>query len=504
MHMKNRPKFPRVLTFLVLIATSLFLNVSSALAVIGEGDIRIRVDDELGTAITGANVRIQCSGDTVLVVSDGGGNDSNATAGIIDIASTSSGFTAESGGAGCATNSETITVASASFPGYVHPTSDIVTSYSTTALTDGGASLSFSLKVTVVNQELGTGLTINGTAASASVAGKTTTYNGGSAYIPVKVSDGSFTLTAGADGYVNKTLTTITIASRSQQTAHFDDGTDAGANDWVGNVVTFAVKMVLTVVNRFGQTFSNKTGATVTAGNSLGTSCTDNVTGSYYCAVPLNHTATTVSATLVGYGTNTATYTDRTVGSDAQGSTTITITEGGASGGGSYTTPTLTPSPAPTISAIPVASTPTPTPTPSIFTTPEPVSSPTATPTAVKAKLFRKVNDPKVYVQDLDGVLSWVKSLAEFNAAGYQWSDVKIISGKEFGQMKIMAKGGVRVVKDLRWLNVRTGGSLKDKVIGKALAGQEFVFIEMANGWYKIQKDGSNWGWVSGRYVNEI
>src|SRR3989344_1431236 len=360
--MKNYAKRLRTLVCLVVVVSFVFLNIGSALAVIGEGDIRFRIDDELGTAITGGISRFKCSGDTVIVVSDGGGSDSNATAGIIDIASTSSNFTAESGGAGCDTNAEAFTVASASFPGYIWTTANTLTTYSTTALSNSGSSLSFSLKATVINQELGTALTINGTAASASVAGKTTTYSGNAAYIPVKVSDGSFTVTAGADGYVNKTFTTITISSRSQQTVHFDDGTDAGANDWVGNALTFALKMVLTVVSRFGDTFSNKTGATVTAGDNLGISCTDNVTGSYYCAVTLAETATTVSATLAGYGTNTTTYTDRTVGSDAQGSKTITITEGGAGGGGDYVAPTPTPSASPTGSVSPSPST-TPTPT---------------------------------------------------------------------------------------------------------------------------------------------
>lgn len=502
-YMKNCTKPFKALISLVVVIAFIFLNIGSALAVIGEGDIRFRIDDQFGTAITGGISRFKCSGDTVIVVSDGSGSDSNGSAGIIDIASTSSNFTAESGGAGCDTNAESFTVASASFPGYIWTTANTLTSYSTTALSDSGSSLSFSLKATIVNQELGTALTVNGTIASASVVGKTTTYSGNAAYIPVKVSDGSFTVTAGADGYVNKTFTTITISSRSQQTVHFDDGSDAGANDWVGNALTFAVKMVLTVVNRFGGTFSNKTGATVTAGNDLGTSCTDNVSGSYYCAVPLSHTATTVSATLQGYGTNTATYTDRTVGSDAQGSTTITITEGGAGGGGSYVEPTPTPSATPTASATPAVSTSTPAPTLSV--TPGPAVSPTATPAVlVKAILFRKASDPKVYVRTVDGTLSWIRTLAEFNAAGYRWSDVKIISGKEFGQMKIASKGKVRVVKGLRWLNVRADGSLKGKVIGKALSGQEFTFIEMTNGWYKVQKDGQDWGWVFGGYAKEF
>lgn len=354
----------RFLILFSVILTVFLLDFGYALAVIGEGDFRFRVDDQLNTAITGAYARIRCSGDTVLVVADGSGNDSNGTAGIIDIASTTAGFTAESGGAGCATNSETINVSSASFPGYIWTTSNILTSYSTTALNNGGSSLSFSLKITAVEQELQTALTINGTAASSSVAAKTTTYSGGAGYIPVKVSDGSFTLTIGGDGYVNKTLTAITIASRSQQTAHFDDGTDAGANDWVGNRLPFGHKIT---VNESGG--GPITVGTVTAGDSSGTTCTAGTgsnAGNRYCAVPLANTATTATFRHDDFESATATYTDRATGSDAQTTATINAFKKPSSGGGGVPfTPTPTPTPTPT-------STPTPELTPAPTPTPEP------------------------------------------------------------------------------------------------------------------------------------
>jgi hypothetical protein len=57
-------------------------------------------------------------------------------------------------------------------------------------------------------------------------------------------------------------------------------------------------------------------------------------------------------------------------------------------------------------------------------------------PAGTTANLYRKAGDPKVYVQGSDGTLTWVKTIEEFNTAGYKWADVKMISGAEFAQMK--------------------------------------------------------------------
>ena len=117
--------------------------------------------------------------------------------------------------------------------------------------------------------------------------------------------------------------------------------------------------------------------------------------------------------------------------------------------------------------------------------------------TPVSATLFRKANDPKVYVQGSDGTLTWVKTIEDFNAAGYSWANVKVISGEEFGKMRV--GGSVRVAKGIAFLRVRSGPSTAYKVVGQVLPGQELRFTEVQNGWYHISS-----GWVSGAYAKEF
>ena len=138
----------------------------------------------------------------------------------------------------------------------------------------------------------------------------------------------------------------------------------------------------------------------------------------------------------------------------------------------------------------------TPTPTPS----PENEIVPTYTPAVTSggtAKLFKKTNDQKVYVQKSDGTLSWVKTLNEFNSAGYSWSNVRTVSGTELVKMPI--GGNVKVVNGISFLRVRSSSSTAGKIAGKVLPGQVLPFTQISsNGWYKISS-----GWVSGAYVKE-
>ena len=536
----------------------IFFVVLSALApgtvfgaFLGKG-IRVTVDDELNVRMSAgqAYFHFKCDGDTVLTIKDGGTGDTNPAAGIIGISSTSTNFKATSGGAGCDTaTTEAFTVASVSFPGYVHSTAIAVDTYSGTASTSVGASLSFSFKIGAVENELGNSLTlVDGNTASASVAGYTTTYNAAAAaYIPIPVSAGAFTLTVGADGYKNRTIESITTASRSQATAHFDGEADAGATDWATSGLLYAAKLIVGGLTRFGESVTG-VGRTVTAGDNSATSCTDNNDGSYYCAVPLADTG--VIATVAAFGglnlTRTCTYDERTVASDAQSTCSITATEssGAGSGGGTVYEPILTPTPesTPTPEATPVI---TPTPIPGLSPTPTPVSATlyrkandpkvyvqgsdgtlswvktieefnTAgykwsdvqvisgeafaklnVPSSGTVSLFRKANDPKVYAQGSDGTLSWVKTIEAFNAAGYSWADVKMISGEEFGKMRV--GGSVRIVKGIAFLRVRSGPSTANNVVGQVLPDQELKFTEVKNGWYHI-----NSGWVSGVYAKEF
>ncbi len=152
----------------------------------------------------------------------------------------------------------------------------------------------------------------------------------------------------------------------------------------------------------------------------------------------------------------------------------------------------------------------TPTPTAIVTPTSNITSTPTLAPVAVSVvvKLYRKAGDPKVYKQNSDGSLEWIKTLEEFNAAGYKWSNIKQVTAKEFSKLQSTKtspiKTLVKIKGGLAYLNVRNSGSLKGKLVGKAVPGEKYTFTQLSNGWYKIQKDSKDWGWVSGKYVTEI
>lgn len=423
------------------------------------------------------------------MVQDQTASDSNSTAGIIDVASSSAEFTE----AGCDVNAESMT-ASISLDGFV--TASISNSftgqYLTGSLNSGTASLSFTIKVTGVKDELGNTLTLNGTTASVSYIGGTATrsYSGGAAYISASPSDVSPVASAGADGYVNKQVSITPVAS-AQRTVVFQTG---GSATYVGSGLPFAYKF--TVSPSGGSTVI--TGATVTAGNTYGISCSESgTTGIYYCAVPLGHTGVSAKAVKGGYETATLAYSLRASGRTAQQTGTInpTVNASGGSGQNYNVTPTPTPqlinpTPAPTLA-------PTATPTPTIYV---PGATPAVSnPPSIAAKLFRKVNDPKVYVQGDDGLLRWVKTLAEFNAAGYKWADVKLISGNEFAKLKIAGKITLR--KGVKWLNIRSAPSLRGKIIGRFLTGQEFNKKDASGVWFKITLPNGQDGWVHSGYV---
>ncbi len=187
---------------------------------------------------------------------------------------------------------------------------------------------------------------------------------------------------------------------------------------------------------------------------------------------------------------------------------------GGGGGGGTTTTSTATPTPttSPAVSVSP-ASSPTTTPAPTY--TPVPVSLPGAS----SAKLYRKVGDSKIYVVQANGLLKWVKSLDDFNLAGYRWQNVKVIPNKEFSKLKIDVGSNapvlatstplpvfshLKIKSGIKFVNIRSVGSLKGKIVARALSGQEFEFSDFQNGWYSIKKDGKDLGWISGGYVSKF
>lgn len=68
----------------------------------------------------------------------------------------------------------------------------------------------------------------------------------------------------------------------------------------------------------------------------------------------------------------------------------------------------------------------------------------------------------------------------------------------------VATTGKLKVVSSAAWLNVRDQASTKGKVLGKVLPNQQFNFVDSKDGWYKIQKDGKDFGWVFGKYIIKI
>ncbi len=526
-----------------IISLTLVSNVANAVGATGFEYIYFRIDTELDVLNdNGVTITFTCDAEvTVGSITDGTASESTGAVtadGIVKLASTSAELT------NC-DKTDTVT-ATVSLNGWVTRT---WTGVITASTSDGEvdpfttrASQDYNLVAGLVKNELGGALVLDGTTASVSYSGTTasSSYSGGYKYIAA-TADG--TLTGGGDGYVNKTLA-VTWSSAYSTASKSADFNSATASTYNGDQLPFGVKVNLDKADRSGLVYSNIAGATMTAGDSLGVSCTDNSDGDYYCAVPIAHTGVSARADSIPVGgrseNSTCAYTDRTTGGDAQSTCTINANEpaSGGGGGGMY---------------IAVATpTPTPSPTPTVTPTPSPIISP------VSAKLYRKTSDPKVYVQGSDGALTWVKTLEEFNVAGYSWSDVKVISGSEFAQMKIsggttsvtgalyrkandpkvyvqgsdgtltwvktieafnaagyswsdvklisgtefaqMRVGGdVRVVKGIGYLRVRSGSSTAYKIVGKVLPNQELKFTEIKNGWYHVDS-----GWVSGAYVKEF
>ena len=51
-------------------------------------------------------------------------------------------------------------------------------------------------------------------------------------------------------------------------------------------------------------------------------------------------------------------------------------------------------------------------------------------------------------------------------------------------------------------LNVRSGPSTSNSVVGKVYKGNKVEIIESSNGWHKIKLSNGNSGWASGSYIN--
>jgi len=531
----------------MLLFAAFFIFSNNAFAADDGEYVWFRIDSELNTLIANKGtltIRWYCTGaSTFGQVNDATASEStNSADGIIKIASASKEMT----DASCTIGGSETLRASASIDGWVVETwtASSFPGASTTAPFATGASLDYTIVVNGVDDELGNSLTFDGTSASASYDGTvaSSSYSGGKMYIAGSATGGY--VYAYQNGYVRSaTTTTLTVSGTASESVDFGTDDTSTHNE---SGLPFAHKILVTLNGG-----AVVTEGVVTAGDSYGVTCTYNTGGYWYCAVPLAETGVSAQHVHDNWNTGTATYTDRTTKAASQTTATIYTTRKAPAGGGGTSGGDTTPTPTPEVSA---------TPTPSVSATPTPSVSPSVSPVVTTAKLYRKVSDPKVYVQGADGTLTWVKTLEAFNAAGYKWSDVQAISGDEFAKLKVesvsaaklyrktgdqkvyaqgangalawvktleafnsagynwadvqvisgsdfnkMTIGGkIKVVSNIGYLNVRASAALSGKLVTKVLSGQEFEFSAVSNGWYKIWKDGKELGWVSGKYVLEI
>ncbi len=488
--------WPMLAVFAVVLSAFLLIPWHGARAANDASEyVYFRIDTELDVleAKTALIVDWSCSGTASGSITDNTASESTqALDGIVKVASVSKEWTDST----CSTKNGGTIRAKAYVNGWVTRRWTAVflasTSYSSAFTTT--ASLDYNLVLGPVKDELDTSITLNTGTASASYSGTTasSSYSGTKKYV---AATGDGTITVGNGGYVDKTqaVTWSSDYRTASKSATFD-GTSGTYN--VGKL-QYASKITYNTTDWRGTIISSRPGATVAAGASS-TACTDS-SGVYYCPVPVANgtSGTTATATLATFTTsNTCTLTDRTSNASNQSTCTINavqdsnVTMGGSGSAQVPVEATPTPTPTPTV---PAEATPTPT----VVAEATPTPTPTPTVAAGTVKLFRKANDPKVYVQRSDGTLSWVKTLAEFNAAGYKWTDVKVISGSEFGKMRV--GGSLRVAKGIAYLRVRSSPSTAGKVVGKVLPNQELKFTEIKNGWYHIDS-----GWISGAYAKEF
>ena len=158
--------------------------------------------------------------------------------------------------------------------------------------------------------------------------------------------------------------------------------------------------------------------------------------------------------------------------------------------------------------------------------------------TLVTSGLFRncETNDPKVHGVEVTGedagTLHWVNTTGAQAVADDPnfFKKVFCINNNEFAWYKKGADytsvnqipaysrtsssalpapspvitGKIKVISSVAWLNVRSSNSASSAIVAKALPGQEFVFTDFKNDWYKIQKDGKDLGWVLRKYVLKL
>ena len=151
--------------------------------------------------------------------------------------------------------------------------------------------------------------------------------------------------------------------------------------------------------------------------------------------------------------------------------------------------------------------------------------------------LFRncETNDPKVYGVEITGedvgTLHWVDTTGEkavsddpnffskvfcINNNEFNWYPkgepyTSVLQIPKYNRLNGVVAGAtteilgsIKISDGLTYLNVRAAPMTTATIVGKVYPGATYTVTKKENGWYQIQKDGTTWGWVFGKYVKEI
>ena len=115
--------------------------------------------------------------------------------------------------------------------------------------------------------------------------------------------------------------------------------------------------------------------------------------------------------------------------------------------------------------------------------------------------LIRISGDPKVYVIK-NNKRQHVPSAAAFNAAGYSWSSIQVVSQSEADAYSEESYGGGTIVITFAWLRIRGSNNTSSNILGHVYKGETYEILNEQNNWYKINTK-AGIGWVSGDYAEK-
>jgi hypothetical protein len=117
--------------------------------------------------------------------------------------------------------------------------------------------------------------------------------------------------------------------------------------------------------------------------------------------------------------------------------------------------------------------------------------------------LYRAEGDDRVYAVK-GTVKQWIKSADEFNAAGYKWSDITTTTASYLASLTDGTVGVLKVkVIGTDTLRVRKSNTTASVMLTTVKRNEVFVVMEEKIGWYKITTSTGIVGWISGAYTQE-